>query len=137
MEARAGEAARAVEELDEELGGEDGLLNDAKTDKGKLTAKSVKDRTRDIRTNNDAGEERAMLKTCLSVIEAAAEADAAVKAAQAALDAAVVAQYDKLSEYEVKALLVRDKWLARVQADVLAEVDRVSQALAERVNVLG
>ena len=78
-----------------------------------------------------------MLKTCLSVIEAAAEADAAVKAAQAALDAAVVAQYDKLSEYEVKALLVRDKWLARVQADVLAEVDRVNQALAGRVNVLG
>ena len=137
MEARAGEAARAVEELDEEHGAEDGLLFDAKTDKGKLTAKSVKDRTRDIRTDNDAGDKRAMLKTCLSLIEAAAEADAAVKAAQATLDAAVVAQYDKLTEGEVKALLVVDKWLARVQADVLAEVNRVSQALAGRVNVLG
>ena len=78
-----------------------------------------------------------MLKTCLSLIEAAAEADAAVKAAQAALDAAVVARYAKLTEGEVKALLVVDKWLARVQADVLAEVDRVNQALAGRVNVLG
>ena len=29
-----------------------------------------------------------------------------------------------------------DKWLARVQADVAAEVDRVSQALAGRVKLL-
>ena len=136
LEARAEEAARAVEELDEEHGGEDGLLFDAKTDKGKLTAKSVKERTRDIRLDKDAGDERAMLKTCLTLIEAAAETEAAVKAAQAALDAAVVARYAKLTEGEVKALLVVDKWLARVQADVLAEVDRVSQALAGRVKLL-
>ena len=136
LEAKAEEAARAVEELDEEHGGEEGLLFEAKTEKGKLTAKSVKDRIKDIRDDSDAGEERAMLKTCLSRIEAAAGADAAVKAAQAELDAAVVAQYAKLTEGEVKALLVEDKWLAQVGADVGAEVDRVSQALAGRVKVL-
>lgn len=136
LEAKAEQAARAVEELDEEHGGEDGLLFEAKTDKGKLTAKSVKDRIKDIRLDKDAGEERAMLKSCLSLIEAAADADAAVKAAQAALDAAVVAQYGKLTEDQIKALLVRGKWLAQVRADVGAEVDRVSQALAGRVKVL-
>jgi type I restriction enzyme M protein len=136
LEAKAEEAARAIEELDEEHGGEDGLLFEAKTDKGKLTAKSVKDRMKDIRLDKDAGDERAMLKTCLTLIEAAAEADAAVKAAQAALDAAVVAQYAKLTEDQIKALLVQNKWLAQVQADVGAEVDRVSQALAGRVKVL-
>ena len=136
LEAKAEEAARAVEELDEEHGGEDGLLFEAKTDKGKLTAKSVKDRMRDIRTDKDAGDERAMLKTCLTLIEAAADADAAVKAAQAELDVAVVAQYAKLTEDQVKALLVQGKWLAQVRADVAAEVDRVSQALAGRVKVL-
>ena len=136
LEAKAEEAARAVEELDEEHGSEDGLLFDAKTDKGKLTAKSVKDRTRDIRTDKDAAEERAMLKTCLALIEAEAAAAKAVKEAQAALDAVVVAQYAKLSEAEVKLLLVEDKWLAQVRGDVLAEVDRVSQALAGRVKVL-
>jgi type I restriction enzyme M protein len=136
LEARAEEAARAVEELDEEHGGEDGLLFEAKTDKGKLTAKSVKDRIRDIRADKDAGEERAMLKTCAALIEAEAAAAKAVKEAQAELDAAVVAQYAKLTEAEVKALLVEDKWLAQVRGDVLAEVDRVSQALAGRVKVL-
>lgn len=136
LESKADEAARAVEELDEEHGGEDGLLFEAKTDKSKLTAKSVKDRTRDIRHDNDAGEERAMLKTCLSLIEAAAKAEAAVKAAQSELDAAVVAQYAELTDDEVKALLVQGKWLAQVRADLAAEVDRVSQALAGRVRVL-
>ena len=91
----AEEAARAVEELDEEHGGEDGLRFEAKTDKGKLTAKSLKDRTRDIRTDKDADEERAMLKTCLALIEAEADAAKAVKEAQAELDAVVVAQYAK------------------------------------------
>lgn len=136
LEARAEEAARAVEELDEEHGGEDGLLFEAKTDKGKLTAKSVKDRIKDIRQDKDAGDERALLKTCLSLIEVSADADAAVKAAQAELDGVVVAQYAKLTEDEVRALLVQGKWLAQVRADVAAEVDRVSQALAERVKVL-
>ncbi len=136
LEAKAEEAARAVAELDEEYGGEDGLLFEAKTDKGKLTAKSVKDRIKDIRHDKDAEEEREMLKTCLSLIEAAGVADATVKEAQARLDAAVVAQYAKLTEEEVKALLVQGKWLAQVRADVGAEVDRVSQALAERVKVL-
>lgn len=136
LEAKAEEAARAFEELDEEHGGEDGLLFEARTDKGKLTAKSVKDRIKDIRAENDAVEERAMLKTCLSLIEAAADADAAVKAAQAAMDTLVVGQYAKLTEDQVKALLVQDKWQAQVRADVLAEVDRVSQALAVRVKVL-
>lgn len=136
LELTAEEAARALEELDEEHGGEDGLLFEAKTDKGKLTAKSVKDRLRDIRTDKDAGDERTMLKTCAALIEASADADAAVKAAQAALDGAVVAQYARLTEGEVKALLVNDKWLARVQGDVVAEVDRVSQGLAGRVKLL-
>jgi type I restriction enzyme M protein len=136
LEATAEYAARAVEELDEEHGGEDGLLFEAKTDKGKLTAKSVKDRTRDIRMDKDAGEERAMLKTCLSLIEAAADADTAVRTAQAELDAAVAAQYAKLTEDQAKALLVQGKWLAQTRADVAAEVDRVSRTLAGRVKVL-
>jgi len=55
LEAKAEEIARAIEEMDEEHGGEDGLLFEAKTDKGKLTAKSVKDRLKDIRGGQNGG----------------------------------------------------------------------------------
>lgn len=136
LEAKAEEAARAIEELDEEQGGEDGLLADAKTEKGKLTAKSVKDRIKDIRQDRDAAEEMAMLKRALRLIEAEAAAAKAVKEAQAALDEATIRHYAKLTEDQVKALIVEDKWLARMQGDVAAEVERVSQALAGRVKLL-
>ena len=136
LDAKAEEAARAIEELDEEHGGEDGLLADAKTEKGKLTAKSVKDRTSDIRHNRDDAEEMALLKQVLRLIEAEAAEAKAVKEAQAVSDEAVVKHYAKLTEDQVKALIVEDKWLARVEADVAAEVDRVSQALTGRVKML-
>lgn len=136
LEAKAEEAACAIEELDEEHGQDDGLLAEARTDKGKLTAKSVKDRMKEIRDDADAAEEMTMLKQALALIEAEAEAAGAVKAAQAALDEAVVNHYAALTEDEVKTLIVEDKWVARLRGDVTAEVDRVSQELAGRVKLL-
>jgi type I restriction enzyme M protein len=126
----AEETTRAVDEIDEEHGGDDGLLADGKTDAGKLTAKSVKDRIRAIRGGADVADEQAMLTRALGLIDDSATAAKAVKAAQAVLDGAVVKHYATLDEDAVKLLLVGDKWLARVQGDVVAEVDRVSQALA-------
>jgi type I restriction enzyme M protein len=64
LEAKAVEIARAIEEMDEEHGGEDGLLFEAKTDKGKLTAKSVKDRLKDIKGDKTTDEERAEMNAC-------------------------------------------------------------------------
>ena len=55
----------------------------------------------------------------------------------AVLDAAVVAQYAKLTEDQVKALLVQGKWLASLEQAVAAEVERVSQALTGRLKQLG
>lgn len=136
LEAEAEGAARAIQELDEEHGGEDGLPADAKTEKGKLTAKSVKDRIKDIRHDGDAADEMAMLKQALRLIEAEAAEAKAVKEAQTALDEATVKHYGKLTEDQLKALIVEDKWLARVQGYVVAEVDSVSQALAGRVKLL-
>lgn len=52
------------------------------------------------------------------------------------MQAAVLAKYGELTDDEVKALIIEDKWLAQVRADVGGEVDRVSQRLAGRVKVL-
>jgi type I restriction enzyme M protein len=48
LEAGRDAVTRQVEELDEEHGGEDGLLSEAKTDKGKLTKASVAARLREV-----------------------------------------------------------------------------------------
>jgi hypothetical protein len=125
-----------LEELDEEQGGEDGPLAEGKTDKGKLTAASVKARLKAIKHDLDADEERQALEQCLALIEREAEASKKVKAAQKALDAKVLAHYGQLNETELKTLVVDDKWLATLQADVQTELDRVSQALTKRIREL-
>ena len=140
LEAEREAIARQLEELDEEQGGlgddEGGLLADAKTDKGKLTAKSVKDRLKLILGDKQAGDERQALEACLGLIEQEAAAAKKLKDAQRALDARVMAQYGQLTPAEVKALVVDDKWLAALAASVQGELDRVSQALTGRVRQL-
>ncbi|KPZ14925.1 Type I RM system M subunit [Pseudomonas amygdali pv. ulmi] len=136
LEAKRDAVSRELEELDEEQGGEDGLLAEGKTDKGKLTAASVKARLKAIKYDLDADGERQALEQCLALIEREAEASKKIKTARKALDNKVRAHYAQLSEAELKTLVVDDKWLATLQADVQTELDRVSQALSGRIRQL-
>jgi type I restriction enzyme M protein len=70
------------------------------------------------------------------LIEKEAEASRAAKEAKGALDTKTVAKYAKLTEAEVKGLVVEDKWLAWLESDVRGALDRVSQALTARVKLL-
>jgi type I restriction enzyme M protein len=58
------------------------------------------------------------------------------KAAQDALWEAVHARLAELSQTEVKALVIADKWLATVEVRVIAEVQHVAQTLTARVRTL-
>ena len=136
LEADRDAISRQMEELDEEHGGEDGLLADAKNDKGKLTKVSAKARLVEIKHDRDAADERKLLNDYLELIEQEATANKKVKDAQKVLDAKVAAQYAKLTEAEIKSLVVDDKWLATLAVDVQTELDRVSQALTGRIRQL-
>lgn len=125
-----------LEEMDEEHGGEDGLLYEAKNEKGKLTKTSVKARLTEIKYDRDAADERKVLETYADMIEKEAAAGKKVKEAQKSLNIKVAAQYAKLSVDEIKTLVVDDKWLATLAADVQTELDRVSQALTGRIKQL-
>jgi type I restriction enzyme M protein len=127
---------RRMEELEEEQSGEDGLLEEAKNDKGKVTKASVKARLTEIKHDRDAADERRLLTDYLELIEAESAAGKKVKESQKALDAKVNAKYATLSVAEVKTLVVDDKWLATLAADVQTELDRVSQALTSRIRQL-
>jgi len=59
-----------------------------------------------------------------------------IKDAEADLDAEAYAKYPKLTEAEIKALVVDDKWLAALDAAIHGEIDRVSQQLTQRVKEL-
>ena len=136
LETARDEISRKLEELEEEHGGEGGLLEEAKNEKGKTTKASVLARLRDIMAEPESEDERVLLNTFLDLLNQEAEGSKRVRTAQKTLDAKVDAQYKKLSENEIKALVVDDKWLATLAAAVQSELNRVSQALTGRVKEL-
>ncbi len=135
-EAERDAISRQMEEMDEEHGGEDGLLADARTEKGKLTKVSVKTRLTAIKHDKEAQEERTLLTAYAALIDQEAAASKTVKDAQKALDAKVAAHYARLTEAEIKTLVVEDKWLAALSSQVQGELDRVSQTLTSRIRQL-
>ena len=66
--------ARELEEFVEEHTGEEGLLEDAVNDKGKVTKGGVTERLKVIRYEPESDDERDVLKQCRTLIEAEAKA---------------------------------------------------------------
>ena len=97
-EAERDAISRQMEEMDEEHGGEDGLLAEAKNDKGKITKATVKARLAEIKHDKDAADERKLLNAYADLIEQEAAASKVVKDAQKALDTMVATRYAKLTE---------------------------------------
>ncbi|MEQ8757699.1 MAG: type I restriction-modification system subunit M [Coleofasciculus sp. G1-WW12-02] len=132
-----------LEGLIEEHSGEDGALSDAQTDGGKVTKTKVKQLivangqlTIDGSELSVDGEQLSILEQCLELFDLEAEMKRVVKEAQASLDKAVFAQYGKLTEAEIKGLVVDDKWQKTLEAAISGEIERVTQQLANRVKTL-
>jgi type I restriction enzyme M protein len=125
-------AAAALVELEEEHGGEEGLLGAL----DKIAKAEVNARLKEINGDKDATDEVAVLKHWLDLSEQEATLKREVKDQDAALDALAYAKYPKLTEVEIKTLVLDDKWMARLSAAVQGELDRVSQALTGRIREL-
>ncbi|MFJ5470142.1 type I restriction-modification system subunit M [Pectobacterium carotovorum] len=133
---RSEEASRQLAEFIEEQAGEEDLLAEAKNDKDKVTQKLVNARLTRLKHTTADPDELAALNHCLALIKAEANAKKALKAAQETLDRAVFKHYPTLNEAAIKALVVQDKWRATLQAEIKAEIERITQQLAERVKEL-
>lgn len=132
LQSKLDSASQELETYLEENGGDDGLLNDALNDKDKVTKATVTTRLK-VATNID---EKAALKQAKKLFDCEADAKRALKEAQDALDLAVFKQYSKLSIDEIKTLIVDDKWLATLESNIVTEIERITQQLANRVKEL-
>jgi type I restriction enzyme M protein len=124
-------------ELEEEHSGEDSAFSGFE----KINEASVNLRLKKIQglfgsDEEDTREEVAVLEGWLALSDQEAVLKKKLKAAEAELDAKTYAHYPKLTDAEVKALVVGDKWLAALDAAIHGEMDRVSQALTQRVKEL-
>ncbi|WP_031429672.1 type I restriction-modification system subunit M [Methylomicrobium agile] len=125
-------ATQALESYFEEHSGDDGLLSEALNDKDKVTAAGVKTR---LKVASET-EEIAVLQQAQSLFDTEAEAKKSLKEHQESLDLKVFKQYAQLNEDAIKTLIVQDKWQATLQARIQAEIERVTQQLANRVKEL-
>jgi type I restriction enzyme M protein len=126
-----GVSARLTE-MEEEHGGEDGALSDL----DKVNRANVAGRLKDIEDDKDAKDEAAVLSDWLNLNGEESDLKKRLKEADTTLDAQTYARYPKLTEAEIKTLVVDDKWLAALDATIHGEMDRVSEQLTRRVKEL-
>lgn len=131
--AKLEELGREIEEMTEEHGAEGGLLVDALTDTGKLTAASVKAREKSGEADAD---ERPLLKQAARLIAAETAAKKTAKEAEAKLFEAVLKKYPVLTEDEIRTLVVQDKWITDITTAIGVEVEARTESLTARVQVL-
>ncbi len=139
QDARIAELEAALAEAMEDGAGEDGLLAEVIIGDGdaqKITTKAVKDRIKALADDLDAREEIAALKHWLGLDAKLSTVKAARKAAEIALHKLVYDRFAALTEAEVQALAIDDKWMAHLGLAVEGELDRVSQTLTGRVRQL-
>jgi type I restriction enzyme M protein len=96
----------------------------------------LKARLKEIGKDPEFADERKALEDYAALIDKQTDAKARLKAAQEDLDAKLDAKYPKLTEDEIKTLMVDDKWLTTLATAVQGELDRVSQTLTGRIRQL-
>jgi type I restriction enzyme M protein len=119
-------------ELEEEHGGDEGAFCDL----DKVNRANVAARLKEIVDDHEAQEEAAVLHTWLKLSDREAVLKRRLRNDEADLDAKAYTKYPTLTEAEIQTLVVDDKWLAALDAAIHGEMDRISQALTQRVKEL-
>ena len=88
---------------------------------------------------NDASEKEAvqLLQSIEKLFEQQAALGKQIKEQTTELDNLTLKQYDKLTEAEVKELVIEKKWMRSLSASIQGEIDAISQRLTARIKELG
>jgi type I restriction enzyme M protein len=147
LEAERDNIQAQLTELEEEHSGEEGFFADF----DKVNKANVAKRLKDLKPiapkikNNDyamAAEdavgygEAAILEQYLTLSEQQTRLNTEIKTAAEVLDKKALEQYKKLSEDEVKQVVVEAKWMNAIKTAIHGEMERISQRLTGRIKEL-
>jgi type I restriction enzyme M protein len=123
-----------ISEMEEEQGGDEGVFSEL----DKVNKANVAVRLRELKKEKDelAIDEKKVLGAYLELCDQEALLKRTLREADEKLDELVYAKYSTLTEDEIKTLVIDDKWLAELDKRIHSEMDRISQALAQRVKEL-
>lgn len=136
LKAEAEEIAQQMQAVNEENSGEDDLFADVRNSSGKIAKTELAKQIKEIRSKWEFGEERKTLEQYLGLMERESEINRKIRDLEKTLDKKLLLRYNGLSDTEIKALMVEDKWLPTLHDSLKSEMERVTQKLAERVKEL-
>lgn len=130
-----------ITSLAEENSGEDGLLEEVKTDKGSISKSNIQKRIKLIsKSDNDNKDELEVLKKYLTLLDKETDLKNKIKLLESELDKKLLQKYSDLSrekdDNEIKTLVVDDKWMTKIHNAVSDELDNISQTLTQRIKDL-
>lgn len=132
LEADRDNLSSQLAELEEENGGDEGIFSDF----DKVNKANVTKRLKEIARNADAKDEIAILKQYLDLTDQIASDNAKIKVAAIALDKKALEQYKKLTDEDVKNIVVDAKWMKAMETAIEGEMERISQRLTGRIKEL-
>jgi type I restriction enzyme M protein len=137
LEAEMERTTSELAALEEEHGRDEGLLSELVEDgEFNATSASVRARLKEIKGDKSAADEADALNAWLVLSEREKELKRQIRQAEDVLDDTTLATYPKLTEAEIKILVVDDKWMASLEKRIGGETARVVQALTRRVKEL-
>lgn len=126
-----------IDQIEEEQSSsEEGLLEEVKNDKGKITKDLVQKRLKLIKADPNLQDEYQILSQYASLLDKKVKIDQELKLAKKDLEAKVWERYKKLTDEEIKTLVVEDKWMKTLADGLANEMQRISQKLTQRIKEL-
>ncbi|MCK9319695.1 N-6 DNA methylase, partial [Methanoculleus sp.] len=136
LQSKLEEIQSEIQTLDEENSGEEDLFSEVRSDKGSITSKNIIKRIKDIKGNSEYVDELDVLNKYNKLLSDEKEVKDKIKSLNIELDKNLLTKYSKLSEEEIKLLVVEDKWLLFLRNCVKSEMERVSHKLTGRLKEL-
>lgn len=136
LQANLDEISQNMQNLAEEHSGDEGLLEEVKSDAGNITKSNVTKRIKEIKGDPNYEDELNIVQEYLTLLDKESDIKSKIKTAEEKLDQQLLARYKTLIEDEIKQLVVDDKWMGTLEQLVQSEMDRISQRLTQRVKDL-
>ena len=125
-----------MQTMEDENGGEEDMFSEARSDAGKISKVELAKRINVIKNDSEFVEELKVLTTYQNLIEKETELRKQIKLDEMELDKSLLVKYNKLTESEIKELVINDKWLASIHSLIEGEMERISHKLTGRIKEL-
>ena len=137
LEAQLEDVGQQIEQMLQEYGAEDGILDEVKNSKGKITKKDVKSKLKELKKSpEEYNEEIEILQRHMDLVNTEAKIKKRIKEMEKDLDESLLKKYAELTHEDVKGLVVHKKWLERIREGIEDEADNVLLNMVSRIKEL-